>query len=224
MVRRSVCERSGVAIHRCAAEEGLAADRRGEVSVRRCQTRHPLGSGAHYEQRFGRLCSLLGILISCGGNVTEGGTGDGHGGVGGSGRTATAGHSAISGGGFGGAQTQCTTDAECPRVGVCRMCPDGSTLCPSSRCDGGQCVGTTGTCGPTAGMGGAGMGGAPECTSARDCHIVGVCLTCSDGTVTCAKSDCAEGRCVVLFKPCPSGDGGAAGDRGNRRLRIAGAR
>jgi len=188
---------------------------------------HPPDSNARDQKGFALVCTLLGIVLSCGGRATDPHMSGAIGGRGGTaGATATAGQAAIGAGGSAGSTPQCTTDADCPRSGPCIACPDGSTLCPSSRCGSGQCLGSPVTCaiaagsggGGSAGMGGAsGMGGAPECTSARDCHIAGFCLTCSDGTTTCTMSDCADRRCVVLFNPCPSGDGGAAGAFENGR-------
>jgi hypothetical protein len=77
---------------------------------------------------------------SAGGNVGGGGSsGIGSGAVGG---TPSAGSA-----GAGGAPARpCTSDADCPSVGVCQTCADGSAVCPLSLCNGIFCVDQTPTC------------------------------------------------------------------------------
>jgi hypothetical protein len=75
--------------------------------------------------------------------------------------------------------TGCQSDADCPGVGACPRCEDGS--CAENQCLGGQCQLA---CSPPAN---------PECKAASDCVFDTICIQCRIGT--CAQPDCINGTC-----------------------------
>jgi hypothetical protein len=69
--------------------------------------------------------------------------------------------------------------------------------------------GQTGT-GGISGTGGSSSNA--ECTSVAECAVPQICQTCPGGTVSCARADCVDGKCVTSYPPCdPTGTGGAGG-------------
>src|SRR5689334_22994305 len=61
------------------------------------------------------------------------------------------------------------------------------------------------------GGGGAVGGGTGQCDPAG-CAVPAVCQVCPDGTYSCAKADCIDGKCQTVFEPC--GGGGVGGGPG----------
>lgn len=61
------------------------------------------------------------------------------------------------------------------------------------------------------GGGGAVGGGTGQCDPAG-CAVPAVCQVCPDGSYSCAKADCIDGKCQTIFEPCGGGGvGGAPG-------------
>ena len=155
-----------------------------------------------------------GTAGSSGATSATGGTSAGDGGSSSAGR---------GGGGASGGGGACTTDAECPRsLAPCRVCPDGTTACPWSKCESGQCHAGIDTCGAAGAGGGPGAGGASgsggvsgECKSSAECAVPAICKVCSGGGYSCATGDCVNGKCETVYPPCSGGSGGATGAGGS---------
>ena len=76
---------------------------------------------------------------------------------------------------------QCNAPGDCPVIGVCKLCPDGSCAMPD--CVGGKCELV---CAPPPN---------PQCNTANDCPQIEICKLCSDGS--CAKTMCIAGMCEL---------------------------
>lgn len=188
------------------------------------------------------FCAISAVAVGCGGDFSAGkslsGARDGgetnaaggatHGSGGASaGGVSSAGGARNSGGvtssGGSGGKTGCSPDAQCPvSAAPCRVCPDGTTACPWSKCQNGQCAYGINTCaagsGGTSGTGGSmntgGAGGGPTCTSLNDCNVPPVCKLCPNGTTSCETAACTNGHCVTSFPGCSGGSGGRMGAGG----------
>lgn len=101
-----------------------------------------------------------------GGSMAQGG-GTESGGASASGGTGV-GNATGAGGSAGGVGIPCTTDAECPQIKIaCRLCEDGSSACPWSRCEKGIC-----------------QVGIDQCPNTNPCEgkkCGEVCTTCAPG-------------------------------------------
>jgi hypothetical protein len=75
-------------------------------------------------------------------------------------------------------------------------CPEGSTCIDDldDDCEGGPAVDCPGLCRPT---------GGGECSDDFDCPVLELpCPICADGSTSCPRSSCVEGKCSIDFKPC----------------------
>jgi hypothetical protein len=91
---------------------------------------------------------------------------------------------------------------------------DGGNPGGSPNENGGSHNGTGGSSGGGAiGKGGAmGGGGSTGQCDPGSCAVPAVCQVCPDGTYSCAKADCIDGKCQTVFEPC--GGGGVGGSPG----------
>src|SRR5262245_30318324 len=122
------------------------------------------------------------VALACTGSVT---------GVANGGASGTGG--ATGTGGSGGTTSgACTVDSDCAPA-ECGQCPDGETLCPTTRCTYGRCISDPTPC--------------SDCTTNSDCPAQ-TCSVCLDGSVVCNAEACNSGHCgSASFSVCPSRSG-----------------
>ena len=87
--------------------------------------------------------------------------------------------------------------------------PGGSVGAGGATSAGGA-IGKSGSPGAGGAMGGGGVVGG-QCADPSQCAVPLVCQVCPDGSYSCAKADCINGKCETIFAPCGVGGAGGAG-------------